>query len=58
VKELCLQLGRLFCIKMLWRLQQSFQQLTADTIPYSVMSSGIRENNNNNNKRGDVHAFI
>lgn len=56
LKELCLQLGKPFCIKMPQRLQQSFQKLT-DTIPYSVMSSGISENNNNN-KRGDVNAFI
>lgn len=57
MKELCLQLSRVFCIKMPQRLWQSFQKLT-DTIPYSVMSSGISGNNNNNNNRGDVNAFI
>lgn len=54
MKELCLQLGRLLCVKIPQRLQQSFQKL-ADTIPYSVMSSGIGENNN---KRDDVNVFI
>lgn len=56
LKELCLQLHRLFCIKMPQRLQQPFQRLS-DTIPHSAMSLGISENNNYN-KRGDVNAFF
>lgn len=56
LKELCLQLRRLFCIKIPQRLQQSFQRLT-DTIPHSAMSLGISKNNNYN-KRGDVNAFF
>lgn len=56
LKELCLQLRRLFCIKIPQRLQQSFQRLT-DTIPHSAMSLGISKNNNCN-KRGDVNAFF
>lgn len=54
VKELCLQLGKLICIKMPQTLQQSFQKPT-DTIPHNTMSSGISKNSNT---RGDVNGFI